>query len=61
MTINYIPKVIHLIDITGTGKLEQATKYSMALKKFASDYEIKVWTNDNFIAKFTHIVDALFQ
>lgn len=47
MTINYIPKVIHLIDITGTGKLEQATKYSMALKKFASDYEIKVWTNDN--------------
>lgn len=47
MTINCIPKVIHLIDITGTGKLEQATKYSIALKNFASDYEIKVWTNDN--------------
>jgi len=46
MTMNYIPKVIHLIDITGTGRLEQATKYPIALKRFASDYEIKVWTND---------------
>ena len=31
MTINYIPKAIHLINITGTGKLEQATKYSINL------------------------------
>ncbi|WP_460001997.1 glycosyltransferase family 32 protein, partial [Lactiplantibacillus plantarum] len=54
MTINYIPKVIHLIDITGTGKLEQATKYLIALRTFASDYKIKVWTNDNLPDVVTH-------
>lgn len=42
-----IPKTIHLIDIGGDLSLSHATKYADSIRKFAANFQVCIWNEEN--------------